>query len=102
METIVRDPVSGRRAVISYDFGSSISEMIEKFGEETVYKSALRTMQFFLAQAVRVQLKKGVPTEDIQERFTNEWTPYHGLRKKPRELSEELLAEIDKQLGDDL
>jgi hypothetical protein len=50
---------SVREGSVNYDFGDSLAEMIEKFGDETVYSNALANMKVALQGRMRPMLKEG-------------------------------------------
>lgn len=56
---------AGRSLTVSYDFGSSIQEMIEKFGEQVVMTNAVQAMKISLQARIRAAFDKGLDDQTI-------------------------------------
>lgn len=63
-----------RNAVITYDFGDSVAEMIDKFGEEVVKSNAIRNFKITAQAAIRRMLEKGASQDEITAKMAN-WKP---------------------------
>jgi len=65
----------GARSIdVTYEFGSTLEEMIESFGPDKVYSAALETFKADLRNMVRARLKAKEEDEEIHEAVTA-WTP---------------------------
>lgn len=63
-----------RSAMITYDFGDTIAEMTDKFGEEVVKSNAIRNFKITAQAAIRRMLEAGKSQEEIQDAFSA-WKP---------------------------
>lgn len=63
-----------RSAAITYDFGDSVDEMVDKFGEEVVRSNAIRNFKITAQAAMRRMLEKGESQEAIADKMSN-WKP---------------------------
>jgi hypothetical protein len=70
------------------DFGDNLEEMIDKFGEDLVYKLAFSEVDSKLKSAIRRELGSGTTEEDIPEKL-KDWRPdvRHSVKKSPLESS---------------
>ena len=55
---------------IEYNFGASLAEMIEKYGEDAMYNAAKAQIKVGLQAAMRRALAAGRPVEDLAD-----WKP---------------------------
>ena len=99
-----------RSAAITYDFGDSVDEMVQKFGEEVVKSNAIRNFKITAQAAIRRMLEKGESQDAIAEKMSN-WKPGIQLERtvdvkgaflsKWKEMSAEeraeMLAEMDAE-----
>jgi hypothetical protein len=56
----VEAPKVSRSIEFEYDFGSSLKEMLELFGEEVVYEHAFDNMMIACQAATRAKLQRGI------------------------------------------
>ena len=83
----------------TYDVPTTISSMVEKYGEETAHEFMTRAVDQAVQNVARVLLKEGKSAEDIQK-AVNAWIP--GVRgpinrKSPLERATNLLGSLSKE-----
>ena len=59
----------GKEASVYYDFGDSIDEMVELFGDDVVFSNARQKMKIGLQAAMRSYLKQGQDIGTLMEKF---------------------------------
>jgi len=80
-------------ATVKYDFGSTLGEAVEKFGEEVVYKRFCAAVTIDIQALIRRNLGGETPasTQEIQATL-NEWKPgVQRARKSQKEKAMDLL-----------
>jgi hypothetical protein len=58
MQVSVKDPQSNREITVEYEFGSNLEDATAKFGEETIFASAIADLKVGLQAFVRTRLRK--------------------------------------------
>lgn len=58
MTVSVKDPQSNREITVEYEFGANLEEATTKFGEETIFASAVADLKVGLQAFVRTRLRK--------------------------------------------
>ncbi len=85
--------VEEKTACVEYDFGDSIQDAIEKFGEDVVFSNFKQAATISLQSRIRSWVQAGKEGDDLQEEASN-WKP--GMRtvsrKSPTEKLKDLLA----------
>jgi len=61
-------------AVINYDFGKDIAEMIKKFGEDVVFTNARGSFKITAQSVMRRYLESGLDEKAIAEKMSG-WKP---------------------------
>jgi hypothetical protein len=85
----------GGSVTVEYEFGESLADLSNKFGDEVVRSHAQRSFVVALQSFIRSQLDQGKSQEEIQA-AVNEWRP--GQRQKgksPAERVSDLLSKMD-------
>ena len=83
---------NGKQATIVYTFGKDLKDMVELYGEETVFSQALAQMKIKLQAAMRAYLDA---ERDIAELCTT-WKPGVALPKIPKDPSVATVNYFDK------
>lgn len=81
------------------DFGSDLSELSEKFGEQQIYNLAVGALEKKVKSAIRRELKAGTNPEEVNKRLEN-WKPdvKHKVAKDPKEAATQaFLSMSDEQ-----
>lgn len=77
-KTAIKDEDGGiirhEEASLEYDFTSSLTEMVEKFGEEIVYQLAVQQARISLQAAMRRLILEGNSEESIRIQL-EDWRP---------------------------
>jgi len=63
-----------KEALITYDFGKNLAEMVKKFGEEIVFTNARSSFKITAQAAMRRYLDTGVSSEEIVKKMSS-WKP---------------------------
>lgn len=98
MEITAKDTKTEASITVEYEFGETIAELVEKFGEEVVFNQARSSLVVALQGAIRTALKAG-KTDDEINTLVSEWKP--GIRrqaKSPQDKIKEQLASMDPEI----
>lgn len=92
-EITTRAPKANRKITIDYNYGSSLAEAIELFGEELVFSIYEDAMRVKVQAPVRGMLSNGTADEEIQKAMAS-WHPGQTVRAKrdPKETVKALFA----------
>lgn len=87
-----------KEATVYYDFGDNLQEMVEKYGEKTVYTLAEREASRKLKSAIRRELKAGTDPENVPDRLAD-WRPdvKHTVQQDPEQAAEQAFAAMSKE-----
>lgn len=90
-------------AVVTYDFGADLDEMVEKFGKEVVFSNARQSMKITAQAIMRRNLSKGKTQEEIQEVISS-WKPGVQLERTvdPVAIFKNKFASMDEKAKRDL
>ena len=99
-----KDTQTATEGTIEYNFGSSLSEMIEKYGEDAVYNAAKAQVKVGLQAAMRRALAAGRPVEDLADWkpgmiFREDQNPVNTIMKNFAKLSPEERHAIAIKMG---
>ena len=87
----------GRAVTVEYDFGDSLQQAVEKFGEDVVWKAALQQLKIRLQAVIREQIAAGKSDEEIAQHVAG-WKPGQApQRKSAVEKLAEKLAGLSKE-----
>lgn len=90
---------AGKSASVQYDFGSTLDEMVEKFGENVVYGVALDQLVIRLQALIRRLLESEDFSQDKLEKAADDWKPTvgGGVRKSAAEKVSDLLGKMSPE-----
>jgi len=101
-EVTAKEGKEGTPLTVDYDFGESIDDMVDKFGDEVVFNNAKANMIVSLQGVIRTGLKAGKDAKEIKESAAA-WVP--GVRKagkSPQEKLREQFANLDPEAKKEL
>lgn len=78
---------------VTYDFGATVEEMVEKFGEKVIYSQILGALKISLQNYVRGLLRQGKDAKEIQK-AVDAWKP--GTKARGKSKIEKLREELAK------
>lgn len=65
------DKVIYNSVIVPFDFGTDLTEAVEKFGEEAVYDNYLSAARIQFQNAIRTHGEAGVAADEIADKLTN-------------------------------
>ena len=84
----------GPSVEVDFDFGSNLSDVVNKFGEDTAYKATLAALKVQFQAWLRAQAVAGKSSDEIQAVLDNEgWKP--GERRSGKSPQEKLRGLLD-------
>lgn len=87
----------GNGITLEYDFGDTLQDMVNNFGEQMVYDRALRSFKISFQSWVTAQLEAG-KTEDQIKAEAAQWKPgQRKAAKSPQEKLQEMLEKLSPQ-----
>ena len=85
----------GKSVTVDFEFGDTLKDKVDKFGEDVVNSHAHRTFVLSLQSWLRSQLKSGKSPDEIKENLKT-WQP--GQRKTPKSAADKA-REILEQMS---
>lgn len=84
----------GPSVTVDYDFGETLSDLSNAFGDESVYNHARRSLVVALQSFIRTQIEAGKSQDEIQA-AVGEWKPGHRKAgKTPQERVHDMLQRM--------
>ena len=93
------DETTERALTVDYDFGENCQEMIEKFGEESVFHHAKADMKVSVQGVMRISIAAGLDDEAIFTKLESEWEMPSGAPrgKDPTEKINAILGKLSAE-----
>lgn len=87
-----------KEATVYHDLGDNLQEMIDKYGEDTVFTLAQREASRKLKAAIRRELKAGTDPEAVPDRLAD-WRPdvKHTVQQDPEQAAEQAFSAMSKE-----
>lgn len=83
----------GKSVTVDFDFGNTLQEKVDKFGEDVVDGHIQRAFTLSLQSWLRGQLRAGKSAEDIQKEV-QDWKP--GARRAAKTPLQKAMEELEK------
>ena len=92
----VKDPdtkalVKNLKAVLYYNFGEDLDDMVERFGEDVVYSQAKAQMKIRLQSLKRSRMRAGLDVGELREKFI----PGIAMERTPQDMGKASEAYFD-------